>query len=563
MHNPEILAPCGSPEALKAAVFGGADAVYLGGNLFNARMNAKNFSDEALKEAVAFCHSRGVRVYVTFNTLILDKEMEKALSYAAFLYRIGVDALIVADLGLASLIHSSLPDFELHASTQACGATASAAETFRKLGFSRMVCPREFSSSDLKNLVRESPIEIEAFVHGAICVCYSGQCLFSSMVGNRSGNRGECAQPCRMNYNGSFPLSLKDMCLAGHITELIESGVASLKIEGRMKSPDYVYAVTSTYRRLIDEKRNASAQEIEKMRSVFSRSGFTDGYWKHELSGNMIGIRSDDDKNKTKTAKTNLRDLGYKKSPIRLKREEKPCVMPEKTKPEFDYFFTRSARFDRPEQIPETDWFDHIFLPLERFDGEKADGFVMPPFFFDSEKEKVTGLIENAVKNGAKRVLVTNIGQIPLLKDYPLTLIGDYRLNLFNSAAASLYASLADFELLTLSPELTLPQIRDIPVPKSAIVYGRLPLMSLLRPCGQTSLKDRTQAVFPVGQEFGRDIVYNSVPFYNAEKQTDLKRTGLNDFHFLFTTESRRQVSEIIEAYKNKLAPSFPVKRIR
>ncbi|MBE6563876.1 MAG: U32 family peptidase [Ruminococcaceae bacterium] len=555
MSLPELLAPCGSPEAMKAAVFGGADAVYLGGSLFNARMNAKNFTDDALAEAVRFCHERGVRVYVTLNTLILDREMKQALEYAFYLYNIGVDALITADLGLSALIRRHLPDFELHASTQACGSTVKAAEAFASLGFSRMVCPREYSLSDLKTLTKASPIEIEMFVHGAICVCFSGQCLFSSMVGNRSGNRGQCAQPCRMAYNGNaFPLSLKDMCLASHITEILDSGVASLKIEGRMKSPDYVYSVVSTYRRLLDEKRNASPKEIERMESVFSRSGFTDGYFTEKITPAMVGIRRDSDKSKTKQVHVSIRDVGHKNPKIENRKALPITLDLPKITEERPYFFTRSARFSSPNAIPQTDYFDNIYLPIESFESDcGANGIVMPPFLFDREEHKAAALIDKAVQKGAKNVLVTHIGQLPLLKDSGLTLHGDYRLNLFNTAAHELCLSLADFKTLMLSPELTLPQIRDIPFPKSAIVYGRLPLMSLYKPCGAGSLTDRTKADFPVIREFSRDIVLNSVPFYNAEKITDLKKTGLNDLHFLFTTESKREVLDIIEAHKKKL----------
>jgi putative protease len=216
-------------------------------------------------------------VYVTLNTAVLDKELKEAVAYADFLYGIGVDALIMSDLGLASLIRGRYPDMELHASTQASGHNAECAKTFAKMGFSRMVCARELSKDEIKELCTASPIEIEQFIHGAMCVSQSGQCLASAVMGGRSGNRGVCAQPCRMKYNGRYPLSLKDMCLAQHVTELIESGVASLKIEGRMKSPAYVYEVVSVYRRLLDEARNASKDEMQTLANVFSRGSFTDG----------------------------------------------------------------------------------------------------------------------------------------------------------------------------------------------------------------------------------------------------------------------------------------------
>ena len=288
MSLPELLAPAGSFEAAKAALKAGADAIYVGGRMLNARMNAANFTDEELVQCVRLCHSRGVRLYVTLNTAVLDRELAQAVEYTDFLYKTGVDGLIVSDLGLASVIASRYPDMELHASTQASGHNAECAKVFEKLGFSRMVCARELSKKEIDELVKDSPIEIEQFVHGAMCVSQSGQCLASHVMGGRSGNRGICAQPCRMKYNGAYPISLKDMCLANHITELIESGVASLKIEGRMKSPAYVYEVVSAYRNLLDQTRNASKSEMQALAAVFSRGGFTDGYYTESVSDAML-----------------------------------------------------------------------------------------------------------------------------------------------------------------------------------------------------------------------------------------------------------------------------------
>ncbi|MBR5314755.1 MAG: U32 family peptidase, partial [Clostridia bacterium] len=311
---PELLAPVGSEETLGAAIKAGADAVYLGGKLYNARMNAKNFDSDGIKRAVELCHSNGVRLYITLNTLIYDRNFKDALKYAEELYKSGVDALITADVGLSRTIKKELPDFELHASTQMTGHNVAAAEYLAEMGFSRMVCAREMSKNDINELVKKSPIEIEMFIHGAMCVCQSGQCLMSSFIGNRSGNRGECAQPCRLPYNNGYPISLKDMCLANHVKELIDMGVASLKIEGRMKSPSYVYSVVSTYRKLLDENRNATPKEIEKLASVFSRGGFSDGYFVGKIDNNMLGIRSSTDKEATKntSVKMNVLDNGNK-----------------------------------------------------------------------------------------------------------------------------------------------------------------------------------------------------------------------------------------------------------
>jgi len=297
---PELLAPAGSPEALDAAIEAGADAVYFGAGDYNARMRAKNFTDEELFDALSKCAGYGVKSYITVNTRLKDSELDDVVMLAEKLYLGGATALIVADLGAASLIKSRIPSFEIHASTQLSGHSAEDAKVLSSLGFSRMVCPREMTYEEIKTLCGKSPIEIEMFIHGAHCVSFSGQCLMSFAMGGRSGNRGMCAQPCRLPFSidgvkNDHPLSLKDMCLAGNIGRIIESGVSSLKIEGRQKSADYVYGVTSVYRRLLDERRDATAQEIARLSEIFDRGGLTDGYLNGSY-GAMLGMRREDEK---------------------------------------------------------------------------------------------------------------------------------------------------------------------------------------------------------------------------------------------------------------------------
>ncbi len=333
---PELLAPAGSPEALDAALTAGADAVYLGGSRFNARMNAHNFDAGQLREAVAHAHHMGGRVYLTLNTLLWDRELPDAAEAAYEAASAGVDALIIADLGAAALIRRALPGLPLHASTQLSGHNARMGETLSSFGFSRFVIARETQLDDLAAAVRNNPLEVEVFVHGAICVSHSGQCLFSSMVGGRSGNRGECAQPCRLPYGcagcgeagrrppspgkqrsggknrpqpprrerveESYPLSLKDLSLATHVPALIEAGVSSLKIEGRMKSPGYVSGVVAVWRRLLDEGRGATEEEMQFLSDLFSRDGFTDGYQTGRVDHSMMGVRRDADKERTVAA---------------------------------------------------------------------------------------------------------------------------------------------------------------------------------------------------------------------------------------------------------------------
>ena len=296
---PELLAPAGSPLAFDAAIEGGADAIYVGGSAFNARINAKNFTPDELREAIARAHAYGVKVYLAANTLIYDRELEAYLRAAEEAYLSGADAIIVADMGAAREIKKRIP-IELHASTQISGHNVDAAKLLAEAGFSRMVCAREMSRDDLAYFCKNSPIESEVFVHGALCVCHSGQCLFSSLVGQRSGNRGECAQPCRLPYkNGKkdvYPLSLKDLSLATHVRELCDMGVSSFKIEGRMKSPEYVRDVIRIWRRLLDERRDATPAEMDELAKIFSRGGFTDGYYTKKIDRSMLGVRSEADK---------------------------------------------------------------------------------------------------------------------------------------------------------------------------------------------------------------------------------------------------------------------------
>ena len=290
---PELLAPAGSPEGVRAAVQSGAGAVYMGFGTFNARRNAQGFSHEEMADAIAYCRARNVKSNITLNILVGDRELEDALEDAKFLYEAGADALIVQDLGLARLIHAHAPDFALHASTQMTIHTLDGAKQARDIGFSRVVLSRECSREEVQLITEQTGVETEVFVHGALCMCYSGQCYLSAVIGQRSGNRGLCAQPCRLPYNGGYPLSLKDLMLAGHVAELADWGVSSLKIEGRMKRPEYAAIVTKVYADLLREHRKPTAGERDILRRVFSRDGFTDGYYTGKKGDSMFGTKTD------------------------------------------------------------------------------------------------------------------------------------------------------------------------------------------------------------------------------------------------------------------------------
>lgn len=666
---PELLCPAGSPEALDAAIEGGADAVYFGGAQFNARMNAKNFGGDALRSAVLRAHAFGVKTYLTLNTLVTDRELSSFVEAAGEAWRAGIDGVIVADLGGAAAIHRTYPGLELHASTQMSGHSARMGEELKQLGFSRMVIARETPYEDLRRIVENSPIEVEYFIHGALCVSHSGQCLFSSLVGGRSGNRGECAQPCRLPYGcgeckgkggNGYPLSLKDLSLAAHVPELIESGVASLKIEGRMKSPEYVRDTARVWRTLLDEGRGATRGEMELLAGSFSRGGFTDGYFVKRINGSMLGVRSEADKESSRqslpfeglTRRIPLEISFWMKrdEPIRLTLGEgnrqvtvcgdlpQPAINAPLTREPVERNLTklggtvytvgsffaemeeglmlpisrlndlrrralgalaeaesrgedavsytpvrpqggrkplREARFYTAEQITPRakDYFDVIYLPLHRHVAGIA-GVVMPPVIFDGDLPAVEAQLKTAVRNGAKYALVGNLGHLDAVLRHGLIPVGDFRLNVTNGETVARLESLG-VERVILSPELTLPQIRDLKGNTSVILYGRIPLMTLekcvireLADCnachgGKVSLLDRRGAKFPVLREWEhRNVVYNSLPTCMSDRQAALRQAGVTASHMIFTTESPREVDRVIGAFEKGEALGGQVRRL-
>ncbi len=665
----ELLAPAGSMQALRAAIHSGADAVYLGGTAFNARINAKNFTKEELCEGIELAHSYGAKIYIAANTAVFDREREDLLKAAEDAYLLGADALIVADIGCALEISKRIP-IELHASTQLSSHNLDAARMLADNGFSRMVCAREMSEADLRFFCANSPIEAEVFVHGALCVSTSGQCLFSSVVGGRSGNRGECAQPCRLPYtdkNGKpfYPLSLRDLSLASHVSSLLDMGVASFKIEGRMKAPEYVRDVTAVFRALIDEHRNATPFEMDELAKIFSRSGFTDGYFSKSIGKKMLGVRSENDKLQSRkvipfekitrklplsmeaqickdlplrikvsamgrsataegdivqeainaplspeAVKKNLSKLGAtpyfleelkltldenvmlplsainacRRNAIELlstpneRRKEDISILPLEA-PIGESREERSALFYSPSAIPGNakEFFDRIFVPAELFSSScgNANGVMLPEVIFDSEKDGVDAILKKARQEGAVFALVGNPGHIALAKKHGFVIYGDFRLNITNSSSASMAQRLG-LEGFVLSPELTLPRLRDIGGNSSTIVYGRLPLM-LTEKCigkelggcddcqnGRLYLTDRKGIKFPVlRRPSHRSLVLNSLPVYMADKMSVLRQSKISSHHFIFTDETKKQAENVINAYKNNIPPAFEVRRIK
>ena len=307
-NNPEILAPVGTEGSLEAAVYAGADAVYFGAGACNARRNAGQFTGERLIEAVRFCHAHGVGVHVTVNTLVRDEERNAVADTIAEIAEAGVDAAIVQDLCVMRLIKEICPSLPMHGSTQMAIHNAAGVKELTDLGFSRVVLARELSIDEIRKIKEETSVELEAFVHGALCMSASGMCYLSAMLGERSGNRGLCAQPCRLPFtcNGSnYALSLKDMSHIAYYDAYRGIGIDSLKIEGRLKSPEYVAATVDALRRV----RDGEPYSEEMLKSVFSRSGFTDGYYRGQRNHTMFGVRTEADAKRSQKASSDVRGL--------------------------------------------------------------------------------------------------------------------------------------------------------------------------------------------------------------------------------------------------------------
>lgn len=289
----ELLAPAGSLEILKGVIESGADAVYVGGSMFGARAYANNFTEEELLEAIDFAHLRGVKVYLTVNTLIKNSEFSKLYDYLLAYYKRGLDAVIVQDIGVVKAIHEYFPSMEIHTSTQMTVTGADGVRFLSQFGVTRVVMAREVSLAEMKRIHEETGMELEAFVHGALCYSYSGQCLFSSILGGRSGNRGRCAQPCRLPYTvegkkDEYILSLKDMCGIKALDKLHDAGVYSLKIEGRMKQLEYACGVVKYYRKYIDSKKPVSDADYDRIKALGNRCGFTDRYYFDHNGSDMV-----------------------------------------------------------------------------------------------------------------------------------------------------------------------------------------------------------------------------------------------------------------------------------
>ena len=479
----KVLSPCGSIEAVCAAVANGADEIYLGGGDHNARQYAKNFTADEIAGVVSFCHKNGVKVLVTLNIIEGDRELSSALAFAKQMHDVGVDALIVQDIGLSVLLREYIPDMELHASTQMSVHSLDGAKMCAQLGMKRVVLARELSSKNIKYISDNCGIETEIFVHGALCYAYSGQCLMSAVIGRRSGNRGRCAGPCRLPYTLSgkkgYFLSLKDLCLADKTGEVKKTGASALKIEGRMKRAEYVGAVTRAYAKGDVNKKTLS--------EIFSRSGFTSSFFEGKKGAFDLGIKVDEDIKKYSALLSKER-VRYE----RLLSQIKPICVPiadENAAKEFisSKVFSKKKGENKLycfafnlQQAKMLGSADVVFLPVEEIIKNSLSGYGvhLPKIITDDERAHYSEMLKKAKKLGSTLVCVENIGQIALVRECGLDFICGISLNVFNRFSAQYLYSLGAVDVL-LSAECSAPQIRDIAKasPCGIFAYGRLPLM--------------------------------------------------------------------------------------
>ncbi len=662
----ELLAPAGSKEAVIAAVQSGANAVYVGGTKFSARSSAKNFDTEQLTEIINYCHLKDVKVHVAANTLIKENETEEFLLYLEYLNSSGVDAVIMQDIGMASEALKRFPDLEIHASTQLTCASVESALFLEKMGFSRIVLARELSYKDIEKIVKATNAEIEVFIHGAICMSYSGQCLMSSIIGGRSGNRGQCAQPCRLPYNFShngknikkgYLLSPKDMCLIEHIKTLEEIGVDSLKIEGRLKRPEYVSQVVGVYRKYLDNRIQVSKEDKKELLDAFNRSGFTDGYFIDSKGVKMMSYENPSNISENAFTKASvercIENKDYRKIPIKIRAEllsGKPLQLKiEDNNGNFVQVFgdaISELAVNRPldskrlkeqlEKLGNTPFVsdlcevfcdDGITIPISEINNlrrnavqlltnkilqkkkrrcvdfkfnienikprtleltasvrtkEQADeciragirrifnrGKLIEKFrneSFNTEFVQILPPVDKTGKNNidilSDSVLISSFGQF---KNDGKKYYAGHRLNVFNSYSLEL---LKNFETVTLSPELTLKEIKHTkkPCPTEIIGYGRIPLM-VFENCpvkandmcdtntSYNELSDRKNEKFPLicGEGCFCEL-YNSKPIYLADKIRDVIDAGVSYLRLDFTVEDAKECEFIINEYKKALS---------
>ena len=584
----ELLAPAGNLEIFKGVIESGADAVYVGGSMFGARAYANNFTEEELLEAIDFAHLRGVKVYLTVNTLIKNSEFSKLYDYLLVYYKRGLDAVIVQDIGVVKAIHEYFPSMEIHTSTQMTVTGADGVRFLSQFGVTRVVMAREVSLAEMKRIHEETGMELEAFVHGALCYSYSGQCLFSSILGGRSGNRGRCAQPCRLPYTvegkkDEYILSLKDMCGIKALDKLHDAGVYSLKIEGRMKQLEYACGVVKYYRSYIDSKKPVSDADYDRIKALGNRCGFTDRYYfDHNGSDmvtyvkpNFVSNAAEPSPEKRKLSiegELVLREgepgsLTVKRDDVTYKASIEPVSAALKAP------LDKKAAIDRINKTGDTDFeFSHIKAQI----GENV--FVPNGALNKLRRDAISGLCDKLLKkyyrDDARYVDMSGLTALPehvvksdaahdeAINDYTTicscmtraqldTLIGYECFDVF-------YLDFDMYDRNTLIQQFA-DDVKCL-TKRNKKVYLMLPTMTTAncvhkntKGCDKKQkliyLKDRYNKSFAVCNNCKEcyNTIYNSLPTMLTKNISKLKEAGIRSFRYSFTIETPKQIKAVMD----------------
>ncbi len=545
MKKPELLCPAGALANLKAAVVGGADAVYLGMPNFSARAYAKNFDEDYLQGAVKICKSNNVKIYLTMNTLVKNSEVKDFFKQLDFAYSAGIDAVIIQDPSFIRIIKENYPGLRVHMSTQTGILNSLHANLFKQAD--RINIARELSKEQIGHIRKNFSKEIEIFVHGALCVCISGQCLFSSFIGGRSGNRGRCAQPCRKLYDGIYCLSTKELSLIDKINEITKLGIDSLKIEGRMRTPYYVATTASIYRKALDNENFKLTPEIlEKLKSAYSRE-FTHGRYSRE---EVFNRKNAEGKSKIREETYNVlyKPFSANRKITELKLPEIKIHMPEKKQLLVRVYSLKDAILadKNGADIVYIDVFDNDFLEIKK--SVRRVYAVTPRIMFDSDAGEIKKRIGEIKPEG---ILAGNIGVLGMGLEIPIHL--DYNCNCFNDFTLAYYESLGAFP--TISPELSIEEQSGFKNKAFAsLVHGKIRLMTLAHQLDKKEINDEKRFKFKINRISNGSEILNEKELGLFNKARNLLKSGITSF-FIDTEEN---VGEITRIYKEIMDGKTP-----
>jgi len=546
MNKIELLSPVGSLANLKAAIASGADSVYLGMNKFNAREFATNFNQNYFKEAVNLCKSNSVKLFLTMNTLIKNSEINEFFRDLSFAYEQGIDSVIIQDPGFINIIKKSFPELHIHMSTQAGVMNSSHANLFSEVD--RIVLARELSKENLKSIRKNVSLELEIFIHGALCVCVSGSCLFSSFVGGRSGNRGKCAQPCRKKYNNCFYLSTKELCLIEQIPELIKLGINSLKIEGRMRTPYYVATTTGIYRKAIDnyyKNEFKITNEIkDKLATAFSRD-FTKGCYGGENIFNQKQAQGSSDIVK-QTYEVKSKIIKLEKRSSRLQLPEIKCKASKQKRLLVRVYNKKDAisASNAGADIIYYDIFRPDFLELKKLLPVPLYA-VTPRLMFDSDIPVIEGAIKQKNPDG---LLIGNMGVLNLKLDKKIQIHLDYNCNCFNDYNLAYLEDLGTFPLI--SPELSIKEQGEFKNKNFAtLVHGKLRLMTLAHLLKEGIITDEKGFKFKISKIYNGCEILNEKELGLFNKSKNLLSSGINNFFI----DTDKNIAEVVNIYRQIL----------